>query len=259
MSVNEMTGWEFLYNRIEENLRTKTDILVAVTHFYLRMRADFQCVGIGEPLPGDKEKKGSGFLPPNWNANGTLYSLKYVLHGRLYILLGAVEGDVLSLTLNPLPGDKEKRGCCYLPPNWNANGTLYSLKYVLHGRIYILLGAVEGDVLSLTLNENESDFKKTISFNATNTVERMQGDLEELIPRIDDVVRELRKLAKSFISPPPYRSYTSGEEAINSANNSNFIAVKTMDSIVLQFCQQHFLSKLSKFLNFDYFFKELMH
>lgn len=47
MSETEMIGWDLLYKLIEPDLKTETDIIVAVTHGYLIKQAGFRCLGTG--------------------------------------------------------------------------------------------------------------------------------------------------------------------------------------------------------------------
>lgn len=50
MSVTEMIGWECLYKLIEEDLKTESDIIVAITHWYLIKEAGFRCLSTGDEV-----------------------------------------------------------------------------------------------------------------------------------------------------------------------------------------------------------------
>lgn len=50
MSVNEMVGWELLYKLIERDVKTESDIIVAITHWYLINQAGFRCLGTGDEV-----------------------------------------------------------------------------------------------------------------------------------------------------------------------------------------------------------------
>lgn len=50
MSITEMIGWELLYKLIEKDLKTETDIIVAITHWYLISQAGFLCLGTGDEV-----------------------------------------------------------------------------------------------------------------------------------------------------------------------------------------------------------------
>lgn len=50
MSVTEMVGWDLLYRLIERDLKTETDIIVAITHWYLIKEAGFRCLGTGDEV-----------------------------------------------------------------------------------------------------------------------------------------------------------------------------------------------------------------
>lgn len=50
MSISEMIGWDLLYQLIEKDLKTESDIIVAITHWYLIKEAGFRCLGTGDEV-----------------------------------------------------------------------------------------------------------------------------------------------------------------------------------------------------------------
>lgn len=50
MSVTEMIGWELLHKLIENDIKTESDIIVAITHWYLIKQAHFRCLGTGDEV-----------------------------------------------------------------------------------------------------------------------------------------------------------------------------------------------------------------
>lgn len=50
MSVTEMIGWDLLFKLIENDLKTESDIIVAITHWYLIKQAGFRCLGTGDEV-----------------------------------------------------------------------------------------------------------------------------------------------------------------------------------------------------------------
>lgn len=50
MSVTEMIGWDLLFKLIERDLKTESDLIVAITHWYLIKQAGFRCLGIGDEV-----------------------------------------------------------------------------------------------------------------------------------------------------------------------------------------------------------------
>lgn len=52
MSVTEMIGWDLLFKLIENDLKTESDIIVAVAHWYLIKQAGFRCLGTGDEVIG---------------------------------------------------------------------------------------------------------------------------------------------------------------------------------------------------------------
>lgn len=101
MSVTEMIGWECLYKLIEEDLKTESDIIVAITHWYLIKEAGFRCLSTGDEktLRDNEESSSTEILPANWNENSTAYALRYVYEHKVYILLGTVANDTIILNL----------------------------------------------------------------------------------------------------------------------------------------------------------------
>ncbi|XP_055325227.1 proteasome inhibitor PI31 subunit-like [Sitodiplosis mosellana] len=101
MSVTEMVGWELLYKHIEKDIKTETDIIVAITHWYLINQAGFRCLGTGDEktLRDNEASNSTEILPENWNENSTAYALRYVHEQKVYILLGTVANDTIILNL----------------------------------------------------------------------------------------------------------------------------------------------------------------
>lgn len=50
MSVSEMIGWDLLFKLIEKDLKVETDMIVAITHWYLISQAGFRCLGNGDEV-----------------------------------------------------------------------------------------------------------------------------------------------------------------------------------------------------------------
>lgn len=124
MSVAEMVGWELLYKLIEKDLKTESDLIVAITHWYLINQAGFRCLGTGDEvskvldvhfkyvkftfffrfvtqktLRDNEATNSTETLPENWNENSTAYALRYVHDQKVYILLGTVANDTIILNL----------------------------------------------------------------------------------------------------------------------------------------------------------------
>lgn len=50
MSIAEMIGWDLLYKLIEKELKTESDVIVAITHWFLIKNATFRCLGTGDEV-----------------------------------------------------------------------------------------------------------------------------------------------------------------------------------------------------------------
>lgn len=50
MSVPELIGWELLYKLIENNLRSESDIIIAIAHWFLIKEGIFRCIGVGDKV-----------------------------------------------------------------------------------------------------------------------------------------------------------------------------------------------------------------
>lgn len=45
-----MIGWDLLFKLIENDLKTESDIIVAIAHWYLIKQAGFRCLGTGDEV-----------------------------------------------------------------------------------------------------------------------------------------------------------------------------------------------------------------
>lgn len=50
MSVTEMIGWDLLHKLIEKDLKTESDVIVAIAHWFLIKQATFRCLGTGDEV-----------------------------------------------------------------------------------------------------------------------------------------------------------------------------------------------------------------
>ncbi|XP_055325766.1 proteasome inhibitor PI31 subunit-like isoform X2 [Sitodiplosis mosellana] len=94
--------WKLLYSIIENDIKCKADIIIAIAHWLLVDRANLECLGLGEEktLRANEVSNGNVKLPNNWNENSFDYSLRYVLDGKVYVLHGMVPVDESKLTLS---------------------------------------------------------------------------------------------------------------------------------------------------------------
>lgn len=43
-----LVGWELLYALIEANLKSESDVIIAITHWFLIKEGGFRCLGTGD-------------------------------------------------------------------------------------------------------------------------------------------------------------------------------------------------------------------
>lgn len=87
MSDADYFGFELLYKTVSGSILAKSDVLIAVVHWYL-VKNSFRNVGIGDDKTLSESEEKSELLPEGWNANTKIYTLRYVNNGQLYILHG---------------------------------------------------------------------------------------------------------------------------------------------------------------------------
>ncbi|XP_058831488.1 proteasome inhibitor PI31 subunit [Topomyia yanbarensis] len=87
MAESDYFGLELLYKTVEGIVQTKSDVLIAVVHWYL-IKNSFRNVGIGDDKTLSDSEESNELLPDGWNSNPLSYALRYVNNGQLYILHG---------------------------------------------------------------------------------------------------------------------------------------------------------------------------
>lgn len=98
MSTSDYYGFEPIYKLVEATITAKSDVLIAVIHWYLTKNA-FRNVGIGDDKTLSDSEERSELLPDGWNSNPKSYALRYVNDGQLYILHGVDTGGLLVVNL----------------------------------------------------------------------------------------------------------------------------------------------------------------
>lgn len=87
MSESDFFGFELVFKTVESSIQAKSDVLIAVIHWYL-IKNSFRNVGIGDDKTLSESEEQSELLPDGWNSNPHAYALRYVNNGQLYILHG---------------------------------------------------------------------------------------------------------------------------------------------------------------------------
>uniref|UniRef100_A0A0K8RF26 Proteasome inhibitor PI31 subunit n=1 Tax=Ixodes ricinus TaxID=34613 RepID=A0A0K8RF26_IXORI len=96
--VDKLFGLELLFKSCKEALRSKDDALVLLVH-YLLVRSGKRCVGTGEEWT--KPLQSTELLPPEWNANQAVYTLRYTQGTERYLLkVLRADGFLLVNVLN---------------------------------------------------------------------------------------------------------------------------------------------------------------
>lgn len=97
--ASRMYGWESTFKTIQNNIKKKSDIIIAFIHWNLTRRG-FLVIDTVEDnvLRGGEAEKASEVLPENWNT-GVKYVLRYLYHDKLYILHSMETQDCLIVNL----------------------------------------------------------------------------------------------------------------------------------------------------------------
>ncbi|KAM9483770.1 proteasome inhibitor PI31 subunit-like [Clarias gariepinus] len=69
-----MAGLEALYSQVSSSITSPQDAVVCFIHWEI-VKSGYKCVGTGEE--SQNEEKKSELLPPSWNSNKELYTLRY--------------------------------------------------------------------------------------------------------------------------------------------------------------------------------------
>lgn len=89
MATDYLFGWDLLYQTIKKDIKSKSDIIIVLTHWYL-IKNSFLCVGLSDDKTLGEYEYGNELLPNFWNDNDETYTLRYISKDRsLYILLGS--------------------------------------------------------------------------------------------------------------------------------------------------------------------------
>lgn len=98
MSESDYFGFELVYKTLEGSIQAKSDVLIAVIHWYL-LKNSFRNVGLGDDKTLSEADEKSELLPDGWNNNPHSYSLRYVNNGQLYILHGIDSDGTMIVNL----------------------------------------------------------------------------------------------------------------------------------------------------------------
>ncbi|XP_037945309.1 proteasome inhibitor PI31 subunit-like [Teleopsis dalmanni] len=112
-------GWNLFYNSIVGKVNKKGDVLIALAHFLLTKNFDFRCLGNGDKMSFSNEEVGSETLPNDWNQDETKYALRYLVHNKLYVLLGVISEE--SLIINLVVAQSKVVSNIMLEPNTVVN------------------------------------------------------------------------------------------------------------------------------------------
>lgn len=95
MSEADYFGFELVFKTVEGSIQAKSDVLIAVIHWYL-IKNSFRNVGLGDDKTLTESDERSELLPEGWNSNPHAYALRYVNNDQLYILHGIdLEGTMI--------------------------------------------------------------------------------------------------------------------------------------------------------------------
>lgn len=122
-----MFGWDLLHKTIKRSLKNKSDVIVALVHWYLVKNGGLLCLGVGDDVISNKRKTttnrvetiyfnyfifdsdqrtkhadevGSELLPDEWNDSENSYTLRYTsANDDVFILLGTVSEGTLVVNI----------------------------------------------------------------------------------------------------------------------------------------------------------------
>ncbi|XP_037045842.1 proteasome inhibitor PI31 subunit-like [Bradysia coprophila] len=91
----DSTWWKLIYNTADEAIETKSDVIIAVVHWYLLL-SGMKCVGFSILSDSDIEME---LLPDEWSINKSSYALRYKYKYEIFVLVGTVDGNSIVLNL----------------------------------------------------------------------------------------------------------------------------------------------------------------
>lgn len=94
-----LIGFELLFASVQDQLQTSDDAAIAVVHWNL-ISNGFKCCGTGDTWPNAQSENHAGgeALPAGWNADSSIYTLRYVdpTSNRTYIMKAlAMDGSLI--------------------------------------------------------------------------------------------------------------------------------------------------------------------
>uniref|UniRef100_A0A1B6LA54 Proteasome inhibitor PI31 subunit n=1 Tax=Graphocephala atropunctata TaxID=36148 RepID=A0A1B6LA54_9HEMI len=97
MSSEYVIGWELMFHSVQQDIKTKEDILIILIHWVL-IKSRFRCIGLGDDSTFTVDEPGSELLPKGWNCKNT-YAIKYTLDSQLFVLRGLLVDEEFILNL----------------------------------------------------------------------------------------------------------------------------------------------------------------
>ncbi|XP_046825420.1 proteasome inhibitor PI31 subunit [Vespa crabro] len=88
--------------------------------------------------------------------------------------------------------DTSERGSELLPENWNK-GPNYTLRYLIDGKLFLLYGIKSDEDILINLLRIDNNNIGNIQFPIEQTVNKLHGPLEELIPSYLTIMHRIRK------------------------------------------------------------------
>ncbi|KAH7980441.1 hypothetical protein HPB49_016220 [Dermacentor silvarum] len=171
---------ELLFKSCNESLQSKEDALIVLAH-YLLVRNRKRCAGIGESWGSDQHCT-TELLPPGWNENQGLYTIRYISaqNNERYLLKAArVDNSLLICVLRFV------RDAIFLP---RASLVSKNLVWIQPSRVTVFLPAKAGVLLNI-----KEDKTASTSLNVGKYVSEEYKDCSRAFKDLNAVVEKVNR------------------------------------------------------------------
>lgn len=160
MAESDYFGFELVFKTVEGSIQAKSDVLIAVIHWYL-IKNSFRNVGLGDDVR---------------------CLVFFLLFFSLYLII------CFQKTLSESDEKSE-----LLPEGWNNNPHSYALRYVNNGQLYILHGIDSEGTMIVNLLQVKTLNVSNTTFQIEDTVKALKGSMLSMVPEAAAVLDRVRK------------------------------------------------------------------
>lgn len=96
---NDLFGFELILKTVEKDVKTKSDIIVILVHWFLTKNSNFRAIGTGDDRTISDADIKSELLPEEWNDSPEKYTIRYKLNNELFIFIATNSENIFIMNL----------------------------------------------------------------------------------------------------------------------------------------------------------------